>query len=85
MGTRIYFCLLGYLLGNIFGKINFLNFFSRGLDFPVGKEGNCLELIKSYLSSCKQIKKFDDVMSDVKRIVVGVPQGSVQGPLLFFI
>ena len=50
-----------------------------------GIRGNCLELIKSYLSSCKQITKFDDVMSDAENILFGVPQGSVLGPLLFLI
>ena len=59
--------------------------------------GNCLELIKSYLSSRKQITKFDDVMSDAENILFGVPvkynlklklkkpQGSVLGHLLFLI
>ena len=42
-----------------------------------GIRGNCLELIKSYLSSRKQITKFDDVMSDAENIIFGVPQGSV--------
>ena len=37
-------------------------------------------LIKSYLSSRKQITKFDDVMSDAENIIFGVPQGSVLGP-----
>ena len=47
-----------------------------------GIRGNCLELIKSYLSSpSKQITKFDDVMSDAENILFGVPQGSVLGPL----
>ena len=50
-----------------------------------GIRGNCLELIKSYLSSRKQITKFDDVMSDAENILFGVPQGSVLGPILFLI
>ena len=50
-----------------------------------GIRGNCLELIKSYLSSSKQITKFDDVMSDAENILFGVPQGSVLGRLLFLI
>ena len=44
-----------------------------------------MELIKSYLSSCKQITKFDDVMSDAENIIFRVPQGSVLGPFLFLI
>ena len=36
-----------------------------------GIRGNCLELIKSYLSSRKQITKFDDVMSDAENILIG--------------
>ena len=39
-----------------------------------GIRGNCLELIKSYLSSRKQITKFDDVMSDAENIIFGVPR-----------
>ena len=46
---------------------------------------NCLELIKSYLSSRKQITKFDDVMFDAENILFEVPQGSILGPLLFLI
>ena len=37
-----------------------------------GIRGNCLELIKSCLSSRKQITKFDDVMSDAENIRFGV-------------
>ena len=44
-----------------------------------------MELIKIYLSSRKQITKFDDVISDAQNILFGVPQGSVLGPLLFLI
>ena len=39
-----------------------------------------MELVKIYLSSRKQITKFDDVMSDAENILFGV-----LGPLLFLI
>ena len=50
-----------------------------------GIRGNCLELIKSCLSSRNQITKFDDVMSDAENILFRVPQGSALEPLLFLI
>ena len=50
-----------------------------------GIRGNCLELIKSYLSSRQQITKFNGTQSETESILYGVPQGSVLGPLLFLL
>ena len=50
-----------------------------------GIRGNCIELIKSYLSSRKQITKFNGTQSEIEYILYGVPQGSVLGPLLFLL
>ena len=47
--------------------------------------GNCLKLIKNYLLNRKQITKFNNVKSDSKNIMFGVPQGSVLGPLIFLL
>ena len=50
-----------------------------------GIRGNCLDLLKSYLKSRTQVTKFDNVRSNSEKIVYGVPQGSVLGPLLFLL
>ena len=44
-----------------------------------------LKLMKSYLENRKQYVQFDTCTSDTKSIRNGVPQGSILGPLLFFI
>ena len=44
-----------------------------------------LKLMKSYLENRKQHVQFDTCTSDMKSICNGVPQGSILGPLLFFI
>ena len=58
--------------------------------YHYGIRGNCLKLIKNYLTNRKQILKLSIPnipinFSDVNNITCGVPQGSILGPLLFII
>ena len=53
--------------------------------YKYGVRGNVWRLIKSYLTSRKQFVFDNNACSDVCNVDVGVPQGSVLGPLLFII
>ena len=48
-----------------------------------GFHKNSLKLIYSYLSNRKQRTRIDSIFSKWLEIVMGVPQGSILGPLLF--
>ena len=54
-----------------------------------GIDGNGLRWLRSYLSDRKQrlsiVKAGRDIKSDIKSIKLGIPQGSIIGPLLFII
>ena len=50
-----------------------------------GVDGTVLSWIKSYLSNRKQKVKLGNSFSDAFSLPYGVPQGSVLGPLLFFL
>ena len=50
-----------------------------------GIDGIPLLWFKSYLSDRKQFLNFDGTDSDLLQLLVGVPQGSILGPLIFLI
>ena len=50
-----------------------------------GINGSALQLLRSYLSNRKQLVQLGDVISLKTDISMGVPQGSILGPLLFLI
>ena len=58
----------------LLGKLRFYNF-----------NDSAIKLIKSYLTNRKQFVKIESQESTLKSISLGVPQGSVLGPLLFLI
>ena len=51
----------------------------------IGIRGNMLSVLRSYLHEHKQFVKNGDVESILLDVLIGVPQGSVLGPLLFII
>ena len=50
-----------------------------------GVIGTPLQLIKSYLTDRNQFVQIDNTKSSILHLKTGVPQGSIIGPLLFYI
>ena len=53
--------------------------------YHYGIRGTALDWFKSYLCNHRQFITYNSVSSNTKVISCGVPQGSILGPLLFFI
>ena len=53
--------------------------------YKIGIRGTILNWFKSYLSDRKQFVSIDSVNSMLKDISLGLPQGSILGPILFLI
>ena len=79
------------VVGKIFEKI----IFNRIIDFlnkekvlnqnQFGLRGHVLNVLKSYLSRRFQYTEIGSKKSSMRSIKIGVPQGSIMGPLLFII
>ena len=50
-----------------------------------GVRRKATDLIRSYLTNRKQIVDFKKILSDLLTMIIGIPQGSILGPLLFLI
>ena len=50
-----------------------------------GIRGIALEWIRDYLSNRKQYVIYNNVKSPIENVVIGVPQGSILGPLVFLL
>ena len=48
-----------------------------------GLDQNAVEFFRSYLSNRYQCCKINNTLGDWRKIIAGVPQGSILGPLLF--
>ena len=46
-----------------------------------GVKNSVNDLLRSYLSNCKQYVQIDDISSSIVSINRGMPQGSILGPL----
>ena len=53
--------------------------------FTYGIRGNTLKLFQSYLTDRSQFVTYDGIESKVLPIKYGVPQGSILGPLVYYL
>ena len=53
--------------------------------YKYGIRGIALEWIKDYLLNRKQYVVYNNTKSNISSVEIGVPQGSILGPLLFLI
>ena len=49
-----------------------------------GIRGIALEWFKSYLDNRKQYVTYNGTKSDLQKVICGVPQGSILGPIYYF-
>ena len=69
-------------LSSAFDTIDHAMLFNLWQDI-FGISGSALDLLKSYLDGRTQCVQIDGIVSEYAKLVCGVPQGSVLGPLSF--
>ena len=81
LGKGEYVCVLFMDLSKAFDTVNH-DLLSAKLR-AYGFSNNALNLMCSYLKNRKQRTQINNNFSSEKNIIVGVPEGSIDGPLLF--
>ena len=56
-----------------------------GKSYNIGLRGHVFNILKSYLTNRSQFVQIAEVVSSTAFVDIGVPQGSVLGPLFFII
>ena len=69
-------------LSKAFDCILIFDIFLTKLEY-YGVDGTPLALIKSYLHNRYQYVQFENCKSDLLEVKIGIPQGSILGPLFF--
>ena len=75
-------CLVALDLSAAFDTLDHATIIDR-LRHTFGIESSAIDWLTSYLTNRSQFVKFGDVLSPPTHCSIGVPQGSVLGPILF--
>ena len=77
--TVVAFLDIAKAVDTVYHKILFTKLYRYGI------RGNALEFMKSYLSNRLQVVKLGKISSEQGKINIGLPQGSILGPMFFIL